>query len=265
MPATGESKVSEGFGPMAPGFVNVPYNDLAAVAAQIDDEAVAVLVEPIQGEGGVQVPDDSYLPGLRTLCDRHDMLLICDEVWTGCGRTGRFFAHQHWNVEPDVMTLGKGMGAGLPVAVMCAKPHVAELYDARKQGGVKHASTLGGNCLAMAVAAALFQTLERDDLVGRAQRLGATTMDRLRAMGQRCPAIKSVRGKGLFIGVELDLDGAWFSQVGQLVEKCLEAGLIVNGTQQTVLRLAPAIVVEEETLDEGLSVLERVLVSGGPA
>ncbi|MDP6061377.1 MAG: acetylornithine transaminase [Pirellulaceae bacterium] len=259
MPATGEPAVRSGFGPMVPGFNTVPYNDGMAVEGQVDEQTVAVLVEPIQGEGGVIVPDESYFRKLREVCDAHDLLLICDEVWTGGGRTGRYFGYQHWGVEPDIMTLGKGVGGGMAVGVMCAKQDVAALYDARKQGSVKHASTLGGNCLGMAVAATIFDVLERDGLVAQADQLGAIAMQRLRTMAPTCPAIRNVRGRGLFIAIELDLPSSPYKQIHEIVDRCLQRGVLVNGTQQTVLRLAPPLVIDEQTLEDGLHVLQEVL------
>src|SRR5690606_6694841 len=145
MVATGQDKVRQGFEPLLPGFVHVPYNDAAAVEAAIDDHTVAVIVEPIQGEGGITVPDDDYLPRLRRLCDERDLLLIVDEVWTGCGRTGRAFAHQHWGIVPDIMTLAKGVGGGLAVGVMCATPRVGQYFNWQRYGMAVHAATLGGN------------------------------------------------------------------------------------------------------------------------
>ncbi len=261
MAATGAPSVRAGFDPMIEGFQRVPYNDLAAAQGAVDADTVAVIVEPIQGEGGIVVPDDGYLAGLRSICDKHDVLLICDEVWTGCGRTGRYFAHQHWSIEPDIMTLGKGVGGGLAVGVMCAKPKLAELYNSSTQGGVKHATTLGGNCLSMAAAAAVFDVLERDDLVQRAHRIGEAAMLRLAKSAERCRAIRQVRGKGLFIGVELDLQagGTAFKTVADVVARCMERGVLVNGTQQNVLRLAPPLIVTEEEFNEGLDVIEQVL------
>ena len=261
MVATGQAKVHEPYAPLVPGFVNMPYNDVDAVADAADDRTAAVIVEPIQGEGGVVVPDDDYLPRLRALCDERDMLLICDEVWTGCGRTGRWFAYQHWDIEPDVMTLAKGVGGGLAVGVMCASERVAPYFDYREHGGVAHATTLGGNCLSMAVASTIFSVLERDGLVDRAAELGDHAMDRLRQFATSHPVVKDVRGKGLFIGVELDPDaeGAWFKQGGEVVGRCLERGVLVNATQGVVLRLAPPVTIDQEQLDNGLTVIEQVL------
>ena len=239
----------------------MPYNDLKAIEDTIDDLTVAVMVEPIQGEGGINVPTNDYLPGLRALCDRHHLLLIFDEVWTGGGRTGRYFAHQHWNVTPDVMTLAKGVGGGLPVGVMCATSAAAELFDAKLQGAVKHATTLGGNCLSMAVGAAIFNVLERDGLVARAASLGESVMQRLGELAGACPAIRDIRGKGLFIGIELDpgAAGATFANAGEVVQRCLEQRVILGAAQQQVVRLAPALTVTEDELDRGLTVLEQAI------
>ncbi|MEM7625294.1 MAG: acetylornithine transaminase [Planctomycetota bacterium] len=261
MGATANPKVREGFGPLLPGYTNVAYNDLAAVAAAVDDETVAVIAEPIQGEGGVNVPDPDYFKKLRAFCDEHDLLLICDEVWTGCGRTGKVFAYQHWGIEPDIMTLGKGVGGGLAVGVMCAQPRVAELYNAKTQGGVKHATTLGGNCLSMAVTARIFEVLERDGLADHAAALGDAGTTRLRSLAGTHPVVKDVRGRGLFLGVELDpfAEGAWFESVTDVVNRCLERGLLVNGTQGNVLRLAPPITITKQEFDRGLDLLEEVI------
>ncbi|MEM8738593.1 MAG: aminotransferase class III-fold pyridoxal phosphate-dependent enzyme [Planctomycetota bacterium] len=265
MGATANPKVREGFGPFLPGYTHVAYNDVAAVEAAVDAETVAVIVEPIQGEGGVHVPDAGYLKALRRLCDAHDLLLICDEVWTGCGRTGRVFAHQHWfepgEKGPDIMTLGKGVGGGLAVGVMCARPEVAELYNAKTQGGVKHATTLGGNLLSMAVTAKLFEVIERDGLAPHAAAVGESAMARLKKFARTCPAIKDVRGRGLFIGVELDpsAEGAWFDSAAQVATGCMDRGLLVNATQGEVLRLAPPITITAETMTLGLGRLEEVI------
>ncbi|MBB6428582.1 aspartate aminotransferase family protein [Algisphaera agarilytica] len=261
MGATANPKVREGFGPFLPGYANVAYNDIDAVKAELDDDTVAIIAEPIQGEGGVNVPDPDYFKQLRALCDEHDLLLICDEVWTGCGRTGKVFAYQHWGIEPDIMTLGKGVGGGLAVGVMCAQPRVAELYNAKTQGGVKHATTLGGNCLSMAVTARIFEVLQRDSLVEQAEALGNAAMERLRAFAQSNTAVKDVRGRGLFIGIELDpsADGAWFGSATDVVNRCLEQGLMINGTQGDTLRIAPPVTITSDELDRGLDQLEQVI------
>jgi acetylornithine/succinyldiaminopimelate/putrescine aminotransferase len=277
MGATGNPKVREGFGPLLPGYTNVAYNDLAAVEQALDDETVAVIAEPIQGEGGIHVPDPDYFTQLRGLCDAHDLLLICDEVWTGCGRTGQMFGHQHWfppqanavssagvstsGGGPDIMTLGKGVGGGLAVGVMCARPEVAELYNAKTQGGVKHATTLGGNCLSMAVTAAIFDVIERDGLLAHAQRLGQHATETLRAFAADRTWVRDVRGHGLFLGIELDpsADGSPFASAAEVVQRCMDRGLLINATAGDVLRLAPPITISAAQWDDGLNRLMEVL------
>ena len=261
MAATGQPKVGQLFEPLPPGFTHVPYNDINAIERAIDEQTAAVLLEPIQGEGGINVPDDHYLPAVRKLCDEHNLLLIVDEVWTGCGRTGRYFAHQHYGITPDVMTLAKGVGGGLPVGVCCARPEVAALFDHRQHGGAVHATTLGGNCLAMAVAATIFQVIERDKLVEHAATLGQQAIERLTAFAADLPAIRQVRGKGLFIGIELDpsATGAWFKNAGEVVNRCRENHVLINAAQNNVLRLAPALTIEPEQLNQGLTILEQVI------
>jgi len=259
MGATGTAAVRTGFEPLTPGFINVAYNSIDAIKAAIDNETVAVLVEPIQGEGGVNVPGDGYLPALRKLCDERDLVLIFDEVWVGCGRTGQWFGHQHWNVTPDVMTLGKAIGCGLAVGAMCATDELAALFDAEQMGGTKHATTLGGNCVSMAVATRLFEVIEREGLTDRARALGERIKARLRELSDATGAITEVRGKGLFLGIELadEQSGAGANVVNQ----CLERGVVINATQGNVLRLAPPLIISDDEVDEGLSTLEKVLRS----
>ncbi len=267
MPATGQDKVRQGFEPLTPGYTHVPYNDLPAVEKAIDPQTVVVLVEPIQGEGGIIMPTPDYLPGLRALCDQHDLLLICDEVWTGGGRTGQYFAHQHWNIVPDIMTLAKGVGGGLPVGIMCAHRRVADLFDYRVNGGVAHASTLGGNCLSMAVGAAIFEVLERDNLVARATTLGQQIYAKLKPLIGN--GITEIRGKGLFLGIELppapgsseNAPGTPGTPGPDIVNQCMERGLLINATQNTVLRLAPPLTISDAELDEGLAILKDVICS----
>lgn len=265
MMATGQDKVRKGFEPLLEGFSYVPYNDLAAIEQACDDRTVAIMLEPIQGEGGINIPDDDYWPSLRRWCDAHDILLICDEVWTGAGRTGKFFAYQHWPITPDIMTLAKGVGGGLPVGVMCAKPHVAQYLDPKNNHGVvAHGTTLGGNCLAMAVGAEVFRVIQRDGLLDHATKLGQSVQQQLTAFGQKNPAagIKQVRGKGLFLGIELDssVPGAWHRNAGDVVNRCLERGLMINATQGTVLRLAPPLNITQAEMQEGLAILQSALL-----
>lgn len=261
MSATGQEKVRARFDPLVPGFSYVPYNDLAAIEATIDDQTVAVMLEPIQGEGGVNVPAPEFFQKLRKLCDDRDLLLIVDEVWTGGARTGKWFAHQHWNITPDIMTLAKGVGGGLPVGVMCARAPLADLFNFKHYGGAVHATTLGGNLLSMAVGAEIFRVIERDNLAAHAAKLGDAAITRLRKFAQRCPLVKDVRGKGLFIGVELDVESkdAWFKSASDVVNRCMEQGVLINAAQNKVLRLAPALVIDQAEFDRGLDVVEAVI------
>ncbi|MEM0915384.1 MAG: aminotransferase class III-fold pyridoxal phosphate-dependent enzyme [Planctomycetota bacterium] len=257
MGATGQPAVRAGFEPLPEGFVNCVYNDMAAVEAAVDDETVAIIAEPIQGEGGVNVPAADYFAKLRALCDERDMLLICDEVWVGCGRTGRWFGHQHWGVTPDVMTLGKGVGGGLAVGVCVIHPKHTHLFDASKHG-VKHATTLGGNCLSMAVTAKLFEVMKRDGLVERAAELGEHVAARLAPLvGQG--VVKEVRGRGLYVGVEVDVEPLAVETHRDLVVGMMDRGVMINATGGGVLRLAPPMTIEQELLDEGLGVLIEAL------
>lgn len=249
--ATGNPAVKTGFEPLVPGFVQVEGGDYDAIAAVVDDETAGIIVEPIQGEGGINKYPPDYLPRLRKLCDERGLTLIFDEVWTGCGRTGRWFCHQYDNVQPDIMTLGKAVGGGLPVGVMFAKPHVAKLFVPGK-----HGSTLGGNPICMSVSRTLFDVIERDNLLAHATKLGQHATARLRSD----PAIKSkvadVRGRGLFLGIELN------EEPQQLMERALERGIVINLTAKKVIRLAPSINISEDQWERGLGlVIETIAES----
>ena len=262
MAATGQAQVGAQFAPLAPGFNHVRFDDAAAIAQAIDEDTVAVLLEPIQGEGGIVVPSDDYLPAVRRACSEHDCLLIMDEVWTGCGRTGRYFAHQHWlgpGQEPDVMTLAKGAGGGLAVGVCCATPALADLFDWHHHGHAVHATTLGGNCLSMAVAAKVFDVIERDQLTEHAASLGEHALGRLRHFAAGQASVQQVRGRGLFLGIELNPEAGWFDSAADVVKRCLEHGLLVGSAQKTVLRLAPSLVIGQDDLDRGLDLLETMI------
>lgn len=266
MAATGQDKIREGFQPVVPGFSHVPFNDLAALKAAIDDNTVAVMLEPIQGEGGVNVPQPGYLEAVRALCDERDLLLICDEVWTGVARTGRHFAHQLFNIVPDMFTLAKGAGGGLALGVMvCAGKH-AELFDWRNYGRGVHGTTLGGNCLTAAVGAKIWEIVDRDGLTEKSAKLGDKLKADLKAMQARlsaagCGAITEVRGHGLFVGVELDCAKLKpeIKDAPGVFKECLKRGLLINATQGTTLRVAPCLTVTETQIEDGLKILEGVL------
>jgi predicted acetylornithine/succinylornithine family transaminase len=247
--ATAQPKYHAGIEPILPGFVYCPYGDLDAVAARIDNETCAVMVEPIQGEGGVNLPPPGYLQGLRQLCDQHGLLLIFDEVQTGMGRTGKWYAHQHWSVTPDIVTLAKSIGGGIALGGMLARPEVAEFL---KPG--THAATFGGNPVSCRAALAMIETIEADDLLERASVLAQRFRDHFERLRQRTPLIADVRILGVMIGVELTVEGA------AIVQKCLERGLLINCTHQTVLRLLPALTLSDELVDEGCELLAEVIL-----
>ena len=245
--ATGNRKVQAGFEPLVPGFKRVPYNDLEAVERVASDSTVAVLVEPIQGEGGVVVPDEGYLAGLRRICDERGWLLMVDEVQSGMGRTGAWFGYQHAGIRPDVVTLAKALGNGVPVGAMLADEAAARVFAPGT-----HASTFGGNPLAMAAAKAVIGTIERDDLVRAAADTGAYLMGRLReTVGQR-PEVTEVRGRGLMIGIEVEAD------LSDLVGRALSHHLLINVTAGSTIRLLPPLILTREEADriaEGLDYL----------
>lgn len=248
--ATGQPKYHQGLEPLLAGFNYAPFGDLDAAARLIDGETCAILVEPIQGEGGIQLPPEGYLQGLRELCDRHNLLLIFDEVQAGMGRTGRWFAHQHWEVQPDVMTLAKALAGGVAAGGLVAKPEAA----AKLRPGT-HAATFGGNPLACVAALATIETIEADGLLQCAEELGTYFQQRFEALRSRCPLIHEVRVKGAMIGIELTVDGA------PIVKGCLERRLLINCTHTTVLRLLPALTLSEEERDRGCDILEEVLLN----
>jgi acetylornithine aminotransferase len=238
--ATGNRKVQAGFEPLVKGFLRVPYDDLEAVenVAKHHPEVVAVLVEPVQGEGGVHVPQEKYLSALRVLCDKHGWLLMLDEIQTGIGRTGRMFAHQHEECAPDVMSVAKGLGNGMPIGACLARGEAAELF----QPG-NHGTTFGGNPLACAAGLAVLDTLENENLIERAEELGLRMVTAFElALGDQ-EYITDIRGKGLLIGIELD------RPCGELVGKALERGLLINVTAGNTIRLLPPLVMSDEDAD----------------
>jgi len=248
--ATGSRKVQAGFEPLVSGFVRVPYNDLAAVAALGSSRDIAaVLVEPIQGEGGIRIPSDDYLPGLRRLCDEHGWLMMLDEIQTGIGRSGEWFAWQHSGAQPDVLTSAKALGNGVPIGACLAHGAAAELF----QPG-NHGSTFGGNPLACAAALAVIDTLQAENLVPRAGELGARLLADFRQALDGIPAVREIRGKGLLLAIELD------RPCGELVAQALTEGLLINVTAGQVIRLLPPLIfgdAEVTQLVETLSGLIR--------
>jgi len=246
--ATGQEKYQHGFEPLVPGFKHVPYDDLRAMERAIDNRTCAVMVEPIQGEGGVHVPDDDYLPGLRKLCDQSGALLILDEIQTGVGRTGRLWCYEHVGVEPDIMTLAKALANGVPIGATLAREEVA-----RTLGPGSHGSTFGGTPFVASVALATLTTILDEKIPDRAARMGRYLTDGLRALGGKHATIGEVRGRGLLIGVGLG------RPVAPLVDACREAGLLVLSAGEQVLRLAPPLIVAESDCDRALSLIDTAL------
>jgi len=256
--ATGNPAVKAGFDPAVPGFTQVDLGDLEGLTAACDDETAGIIVEPIQGEGGIYSLPLDYAIELRKLCEHRGITLIFDEVWTGCGRTGKMFGHQHFRISgdvpigadhggaspvtPDIMTLGKAIGGGLPVGVMYARPELAALMVPGK-----HGCTLGGNPICMSVARTIFDVIEREQLLSWAQVLGEHAVARLRNEARIKGKFREIRGRGLFLGIELT------TPPDKIVEAALERGVVINLTAKTVIRLAPPINISRELWDEGLS------------
>jgi predicted acetylornithine/succinylornithine family transaminase len=247
--ATGQPKYHQGLEPLLAGFAYAPFGDLDAVARLIDGETCAILVEPIQGEGGINLPPAGYLEGLRELADKNNLLLIFDEVQSGMGRTGKWFAHQHWPVQPDAMTLAKGLAGGVACGALLARPPAAE-----KLTPGTHAATFGGNPIACRAALATIETIEADGLLDRAEHIGNRFQARLQALQPRCRWIQQVRIRGAMIGIELSMDGT------PIISQCLQKRLLINCTHGTVLRLLPALNLTDGQLDEGCGILEEVLL-----
>ena len=247
--ATAQPKYHAGFEPMLPGFVSAPFNDLNAAEAAFDDQIAAVLVEPIQGEGGINVASKAFLKGLRRLCDDRGALLILDEVQTGLGRTGEWFAYKHFGIEPDVLTCAKALAGGVAAGVLLAKTDVA----ASLKPGM-HASTFGGNPLACRAGLATIETIEEDGLLDRAHAVGERFRGHFEAIrAERPDLIRDIRILGAMIGVELSVDAS------AVVAACLARRLLVNATHGTVLRLLPALNLSDDQIDEGCAILSEVL------
>jgi len=246
--ATAQPKYHEGFLPLLPGFVYVPFNDIDALESAFSDEVAAVLVEPIQGEGGINVATEQYLHTIRRLCDENGAVMILDEVQTGMGRTGKWFGYQHFGVEPDIITMAKALGGGVAIGAMMAKEEIAASLVPGK-----HASTFGGNALACAAAIAVIEAIEEDNLLENAAELGQYTKEKLQQLKQKHFIIDHVRGVGLMIGVQLTGSGT------EIVDKCLEKSLRINCTADSVLRFMPPMIVTKSQIDQAVDILDAVL------
>jgi acetylornithine/N-succinyldiaminopimelate aminotransferase len=246
--ATGQDKVQKGFEPLLPGFTYVPFNDLAAVERALSPATAAVMLEPVQGEGGVRVADRAYLKGLRDLCRQRDLLLIFDEVQTGMGRTGTLFAYEQLGVEPDIMTLAKGLGGGVPIGACLATETVAKTFTPGT-----HASTFGGNPLACAAALAVLRVLLEGRVLEHGRLMGDYLSKGLQDIKERLPVVKEARGLGLLQGLELTFDGK------PVVADCLARGLLINCTMDRVLRFIPPLIITQREIDRVLDTLSQVL------
>ena len=247
--ATGQERFHKGYEPLLPGFTYVPYNDITSMEKAITDKTAAVMVEPIQGEGGVNIPDQNYLNQLRRICDSNGILLVLDEVQTGIGRTGKLFAYQHSDIKPDIMTLAKGLGNGLPIGAMLAVDEVAQAFTPGS-----HASTFGGTPLVCSAAIEVLKTLTEDEIIlDNCVRMGKYIMEELRELREKYPhIIKDVRGKGLMIGMELNIKGE------DVVQECIKKGIVINCTMERVLRFLPSLDIDRLDIDTLINTLSEV-------
>jgi acetylornithine/N-succinyldiaminopimelate aminotransferase len=245
--ATGQEKVQRFFDPLLHGFAHVPFNDLAALAAAITPQTCAIMLEPIQGEGGINIPSVEYMQGVRELCDRHQLLLILDEVQVGMGRTGKLFAHEHFDITPDIMTLAKALAGGAPIGTMLARDEVAASFTPGT-----HGSTFGGNPLVTAAAIAAVQAILEEGLLNRAEEMGEYLHGELETLGAKYPFVKEVRGIGLMIGMSLSIPG------GDIVKRGHDLGLLLNVTHDTVLRFVPALTVSKQEVNQMIQILDGI-------
>lgn len=248
--ATGQEKVQAGFAPLLPGFRTVPFGDIEALRQAITANTCAILLEPLQGEGGVNVPPPGYLSAVRSLCDECDLLLIFDEVQVGCGRTGSLWAYEQEGAIPDVMTLAKALAGGPPIGTMLTTASLAASL-----GPGTHGSTFGGNPLICAAALAAMRTIADDDILGNCLAMGRYLTEQLERLRDQHPFIKEVRGRGLIVGMELDIEG------GGLVTAAMERGLLINCTVGRVLRFVPPLIISRTEIDEAIMILDDLFAA----
>lgn len=245
---TGQRKYNEIFEPLPEGFIYAKFNDFSDLLSKIDEKVVGVILELVQGEGGINVIDRDYLRKVKDLCKERDILLIFDEVQTGFGRTGEFFAYKVFGIEPDIMTLAKTLGGGFPVGAMIARREIADLMSPGT-----HASTFGGSPLACVACLAVIETIEKENLIENVKIMGKYLMEKLYQLKEEFNLIKKIKGIGLMLGFEIEEKGE------ELVDRCLENGLLINCTQKNVIRIMPAINVRKEEIDEGIEILRKSL------
>ncbi|MFA5090942.1 MAG: aspartate aminotransferase family protein [Candidatus Omnitrophota bacterium] len=246
--ATGQKKYQNGFSPLLEGFKTVKFNDIAAVKQAITDKTVAIMLELIQGEGGINLAEKDFVLSLRDICNDKKLLLIVDEVQTGIGRTGNMFCYQNYGIKPDVITLAKALGGGLPIAAMVVKKEIADIL-----GAGTHASTFGGGPVVCRASLAVLKAVQKEKLLQNTQKMGIYLSRRLSLLKDKFSIVKEVRGMGLMWGVELDIPGK------VIVEECLKRRLLINCTHETVLRLMPALNITKKEIDKAINILEDVL------
>ena len=247
--ATGQDKVKKGFAPLPEGFKHVPFNDIYAFKNAITDKTVAVMLEPIQGEGGINVADIEYMKQLKQVCKEKDILIIMDEVQTGMGRTGEMFAYKYFDITPDAMTLAKSLGGGLPIgALVVNEKHKDVLHSGT------HASTFGGSPIVCAAALGVFEAIEEDNLLAHAIDMGEYIVEKVNALAKVNDKVSSVKGKGLMIGVNMNMEDAQI-----VADKCMEDGLLINCTQKNILRIMPPLVVTKDDVDLAIEKLSKIL------
>ncbi len=246
--ATGQQKIREGYDPVLEGFDFVPFNNIEALKEKIGEHTCAVIAEPVQGEGGVRTPSEGYISSLRRVCDENDILLIFDEIQTGMGRTGKLFAYEHFGIEPDVMTLAKALGNGLPIGAMLAREKVARAFSPGS-----HASTFGGSPIVTAAALEVVQTLSRENIIEHCRQAGAYFTERLLWLKQRHESVEDVRGIGLLLGMKLKGPAA------SVVHRCMEKGFLINCVQENILRFIPPLIIQREDIDALIDCLDEIL------
>lgn len=244
--ATGQTKVQKGFEPLLEGFKFVQFDNISAIKEAISSQTCAVLLEPIQGEGGVNIPDDNYLKSIRDICNQNELLLILDEVQTGMGRTGQLFAYQHYGIEPDIMTLAKGLAGGVAAGAMLATDKVMESFNPGS-----HAATFGGNPLAAAAGLAAIKVLADEQFLSHVKEMGHYFLNKLEEINKRFSSVKDVRGKGLMIAMEMD------SPSKEIVDDCMDKGVLINCIQENILRFLPPLIVHKKEIDSLTLILEQ--------
>ena len=246
--ATGQEQYKKGFYPLPEGFKIVPFNDIIALKSAISSKTVAIMLELIQGEGGLHIASKDYIKQIRQICDEKDILLIFDEVQTGMGRTGEMFCFKHYKIAPDLMTLAKALGGGLPIGALVVKNQIADTF---KPG--MHASTFGGSPLVCKASLGVFKAIEKYKMLKNARELGTYTLGRLEKLKEKYTCIHDIRGLGLMIGIELTIEGK------SIVEECFQQGLIINCTQGNILRIMPALNVTKRQVDKAINILDKVI------